>query len=245
VTAKPKNHPLIDTWRTQAAGRGLVLHVCGVHTPQPALYERYRTPQWCEIRVTPKPPATLQSCFRDLRELPEGSIDAIWLSHALELLPASQVADALAACYRILKPEGEMGLVTPDLQAVAAHVAHGRLETPLTLAQNDTHMVPLQMLYGANSEYRTGFTAETLAEKFTTTGFSNSTVMCKELQLWVGAFKYPAGHSKRIDKTRIMREKNAATPPPAPPLSAATHPGLLHKGKLPDELDVPPKQWAN
>lgn len=246
---------LIQSWHEKAAGRKLVLHIgCGASGAE-KLYPRYQTPEWCEIRIDMDKAAKpdLLADIRDMNAIAHDSVDAIWTSHTIEHLEAHDVPKALAECYRVLKPEGEMGVATPDLQSIALHVAHGRLETPLYTAPSGSPIRALDVLYGLESDiarghpfmaHRTGFTSETLGKKLTHAGFTNITILRKELNLWAGAFKYPSGHPKRAEKTKLLTEK-AETPPPAPPLQQQPHPGLMHKGKLPDELDVPPKQWLN
>jgi len=234
---------LIDTWREKASGRQMVLHICGDLNAPSRLYERYQTSDWCEIRIAPQAPASMLGAFHDLSSLPDDCADAVWLGDALERLPQRHVAEALSICYRILKPEGEMGLVTPDMQAIALQLAHGRLL--LRDPRDGVEYRTLSLIYGENAQRHCGFTDEALAEALTAAGFSNTTIACTELNLMVGAFKYPSGHPKRIEKTRLLRNKNPEAPPKLPAdAAAASHPGLLHKGKLPDELDVPPKLWG-
>ena len=56
-----------------------------------------------------------------------GSVDAVFSSHCIEHLYLDQAVPALAEWRRVLKPDGFLLLVCPDLQAAAEMVAQDRL----------------------------------------------------------------------------------------------------------------------
>ena len=241
-------HPesVINAWRKAAGDKKIVLHICAAATGNDPLYPRYQEAGWHEIRVNPHASAKpdLVATMADLSAIPDNAVDAIWVNHALANVPPPALPKALAECYRVLKEEGEMGACVPDSAAVAAHIAHGRLEQPLYKNAAGTPMRPMDMLYGnakIGARY-TGFSAESLIQKARDAGFATITVMRKEMHLWLGSFKYPKGHAKYVEKARVLQDK-LPEQPPAPPLTGNTHPGLTHKGKVADELDVPPKIW--
>lgn len=244
---------LMQELRAQAGGRKLVLHLgCGKYLEH-KLHQRYRNEQWfevrCDINAAVKP--HIVADMRQLPMLPDGSVDAIWNSHSIEHLEAHDVVPALKEWYRVLKHEGELYITLPDLRAVAAHIAHGRLEDAIYQSPAGP-ITALDIVYGYGPDiaggnkymaHRTGFTAETLAKKLQAAGFARIGVKCEQLNLWAEAIKLVG--VERGERVRIVRDKNSdVTPPPEPPLSAQRHPGALWKGKRADELDVPPTPLA-
>ena len=241
---------VLASLKQMAAGKKLVLHLgCGANKPE-KLHAKFRNAKWFEVRcdinkaVNPHITADMQK----LPMLPDGSVDAIWNSHSIEHLYAHQVVPALKEWYRVLKVGGELQLTLPDLQPVAAHIAHGRLEDALYTSPAGP-ITALDIVYGygvdiANGNtfmaHRTGFTAETLAHKLRNAGFGDISVVSKNLDLWAEAFKR-ADHKQGKINVRRMEGKDLQ-PPPAPPLQSQRHPGALWKNKMSDELDVPPQK---
>jgi SAM-dependent methyltransferase len=88
---------------------------------------------WRQLRVDID--ASVQPDIRaeltDLRPIPDGSADAIWASHCIEHLYAHQVTLALAEFRRVLRADGFVCMIVPDLQTVAQYVAADRLHEPL------------------------------------------------------------------------------------------------------------------
>jgi len=84
---------------------------------------------WREIRVDADPsvgPDVLAPAH-DLGALPGESVDAVFSSHCIEHLYLDQAPVALREWRRVLKHDGLMLLVCPDLQAAAEMVAQDRL----------------------------------------------------------------------------------------------------------------------
>ncbi len=67
----------------------------------------------------------------DLSQIADGSADAVWASHCVEHLYEHQVKIALAEFRRVLREDGFVCVIVPDLQAVAQYVAEDRLHEPL------------------------------------------------------------------------------------------------------------------
>jgi SAM-dependent methyltransferase len=67
----------------------------------------------------------------DLSPIPDGSADAIWAAHCIEHLFAHQVKAALLEFRRVLREDGFVCVIVPDLQIVAQYVAADRLHEPL------------------------------------------------------------------------------------------------------------------
>lgn len=101
----------------------------------------------------------------DLAPFGDGSVDAIWSSHALEHVPKAQVAPTLAEWHRVLRVGGLLQLEVPDL----IWVCHNFLRNPKTDWNLDT-------IFGAQTRdgefHQTGFTTEILTEYLISAGFT-------------------------------------------------------------------------
>jgi SAM-dependent methyltransferase len=67
----------------------------------------------------------------DLSPIPDKHADAVWASHCIEHLYEHQVMTALNEFRRVVKDDGFVCVIVPDLQAVANYVAADRLNEPL------------------------------------------------------------------------------------------------------------------
>jgi SAM-dependent methyltransferase len=67
----------------------------------------------------------------DLSPIPDGSADAVWAAHCIEHLYEHQVTIALAEFRRVLRDDGFVCVIVPDLQEVARYVVTDRLHEPL------------------------------------------------------------------------------------------------------------------
>jgi SAM-dependent methyltransferase len=67
----------------------------------------------------------------DLSPIPDGSADAVWAAHCIEHLYEHQVTIALAEFRRVLREDGFVCVIVPDLQEVARYVVTDRLHEPL------------------------------------------------------------------------------------------------------------------
>jgi SAM-dependent methyltransferase len=67
----------------------------------------------------------------DLKEIPDASADAVWAAHCIEHLYEHQVSQALAEFRRVLREDGFVCVIVPDLQAVARYVIEDRFHEPL------------------------------------------------------------------------------------------------------------------
>lgn len=84
---------------------------------------------WQEVRLDADPsvqPDVLAPAH-DLSVLPSAGMDAVFSSHCIEHLYLDQAVPALTEWRRVLKPDGWLLLVCPDLQVAAEMVAQERL----------------------------------------------------------------------------------------------------------------------
>lgn len=241
--------------RESAKGRKVVLNVgCGTYRPD-RLDPRFRDDnEWFELRLDMDPEAEpdIVGDLTDLHMLPDGAVAAVHAAHNLEHLDAHQVVPALKGFFRVLSWSGELVLHTPDLQTIAAFVAQGKLEEPLYTAPGG-EVTPLDVIYGMRSSiengsalmaHRTGFTHATLAAKLKEAGFSNILIVRDRFDLMAVARKLPPNHTQRRNTVEVKvterynpREAVAVT---VDHLAQLPHPGLMRRGALPDELDIPP-----
>lgn len=110
--------------------RVLVNVGCGARTTSilPAYFDGWRQ---VRVDVDPSVEPDILADLTDLSPIPDGSADAVWAAHCVEHLYEHQVALALAEFRRVLREDGFVCVIVPDLQAVAQYVVEDRLHEPL------------------------------------------------------------------------------------------------------------------
>jgi len=166
---------------TAPPGVRLVLHVgCGM-PEETGLHERFRGPEWSELRldVDPDVQPDIVASITDMSPVPDRAVDAVYSHHNIEHVFAHEVTVVMQEFFRVLRPGGEVLLATPDLQNVARTIASGRLEDPL-YTSGAGKITALDIVYGLRSDivtgrefmaHRTGFTRGTLARRLGAAGF--------------------------------------------------------------------------
>lgn len=175
----------------------VVLHVgCGPANPE-RLHERFRGPDWREIRIDVDP-AVMPDHVASVASMPmiaDGSVAAIWSSHNLEHLEAHEVPLALAEYRRVLQPDGIALITLPDMAEVARLVLADRLDHVLYESPAGP-VTARDMIWGLGSAieagnrfmaHRTGFTERTLAEALIRAGFGEVRIWSRDLALWAEA----------------------------------------------------------
>lgn len=177
-----------------------VLHVgCGPANPR-KLHSTFHEPGWTEVRldINPDVQPDIIGTMTRMDDVADGVMDAVWSSHNIEHLYAHEVGIALKEFLRVLKPGGFILITCPDLQAVAALIAEGKLEDAAYTSPAGP-ITPLDIVYGYGRSvaagntfmaHRTGFTAQTLANAAIKAGFEN--VRCargNDFDLWMKAYK--------------------------------------------------------
>jgi SAM-dependent methyltransferase len=193
-----------------------VLHVgCGAADKR-SLPLRFQS-RWREIRVDQNPDVMpdIVAGLLDLSAIADASADAVYSSHTLVRLHAHEVKIALGEFRRVLKPDGMLIVSVPDLQAICALVADGRLEEA-TYVSMAGPIMPLDMLYGfrvalengdLSVAHKTGFTAQSLERVLLESGFP--VVLMHRGDLFdVWALAYP----NEVDPARVDVDKNLCFP---------------------------------
>ncbi|MDR2160930.1 MAG: hypothetical protein LBO77_02165 [Desulfovibrio sp.] len=140
-------------------------------------------PDWQEVRLDPaqKTKPDIPGSLLDMRSVPQGAFDAVYVSHNLERLYPHQVGNALGNCLRSLKEDGHLVVICADLQAACAQAAAGGLLDE-AYASPAGPVTPLDILYGyrpalaaGHLEYacHCGFTAKFLLESLLRSGFAS------------------------------------------------------------------------
>lgn len=120
----------------------------------------------------------------DLRKLPfaSGEFDVCYSSHVLEHFPRNEVDTVLDEWIRILKPDGELRIIVPNIEWAADRIKEGVVDDNV-----------LNVLYGAqtyseNSHYN-GFTPKRLTEMLTARKFKRIDVDLAGYNLMVRAWR--------------------------------------------------------
>ena len=174
-----------------------VLHVgCGPNSPE-NLHERFRGPDWQEIRldIDPDVRPDIVASLTDMSSVASGSVDAVWSSHNLEHLAAHEVPLAMGEFHRVLKSDGFALITLPDLQQIAEYIIADRLEKT-AYSSPAGPVTPHDMLFGMGRwiaegkqymTHRTGFTETTLKRHLRAAGFNDVKTWFAPFALWAEA----------------------------------------------------------
>ena len=115
---------------------------------------------WREVRVDvdPRVEPDIVADLTDLAPIADASADAVWAAHCIEHLYEHQVGQALAEFRRVLREDGFLCVIVPDLQAVARYVAADRLHEPLYTSPAGP-VTPHDILFGFGAALAAGTTA--------------------------------------------------------------------------------------
>lgn len=102
----------------------------------------------------------------DLRNLPFANnyFDVVFSSHCLEHFPRNEVLKVVDEMVRVMKPDGELRLILPNIEWAAKHVMNQEIDTDV-----------MNVLYGAQSYdenfHKTGFTPKMVEQMLAQKGF--------------------------------------------------------------------------
>jgi SAM-dependent methyltransferase len=107
--------------------------------------------------------------INDLTNIPEKSVDAVYLSHMLEHLDYFAVPNGIRQMLRILKPNGFIKLRVPNLKVLTEYLESGKINDTI-YESNAGPVTALDILYGYRysikhnqndfMRHKTGFTKE-------------------------------------------------------------------------------------
>jgi predicted SAM-dependent methyltransferase len=164
------------------AAKRRILNAGSGHRSARGIAPLFNSPDWEEVRldVDPSVGPTVIASITDMKAVfPSESFDAVWSSHTLEHLFTHEVPVALSEFKRILKSDGFVLIMCPDLESVANHLAqHGADHVAYTSPAGP--ITALDMLYGHLASvaqgrhymaHKTGFTADRLGNLLLEAGF--------------------------------------------------------------------------
>ena len=136
---------------------------------------------WKEVRfdIDEKVNPDIVGTLLDMSAVETGSVDAIYSSHNIEHVFPHEVLIVLKEFHRVLKDDGMVVLVCPDLQSVCEAVVDDKLLQPLYESPAGP-ISPIDILYGhrqfiaRGNEYmahKGGFTYSVLNDAFIEAGF--------------------------------------------------------------------------
>lgn len=152
---------------------------------------------WQQLRVDVDPSVQpdILADLTDLSPIPSSSADAVWAAHCIEHLYEHQVALALAEFRRVLRADGFLCVIVPDLQTVAQYVAADRLHEALYQSPAGP-VTPHDILFGfgaaiasgrTSMAHRCGFTPSMLQRCFQGLSFGEVLLRRRSAQLELAA----------------------------------------------------------
>jgi predicted SAM-dependent methyltransferase len=115
------------------------------------------------------------SDIKDLKEVPDNSVDAVWACHVIEHMYYQDLPDVFNSITRVLKRDGFCIVRVPDLASIS-HLITNNIMKPVYVTENGLEVTPLDMIYGHriyskgdNNEslamlHKTGFTQQSLSQ---------------------------------------------------------------------------------
>ena len=137
--------------------RVLVNVGCGPRNSS-SLPKYFDTWQQLRVDVDPSVQPDILADLTDLSPIPDASADAVWAAHCIEHLYAHQVKLALAEFRRVLREDGFVCVIVPDLQIVAQYVAADRLHEALYDSPAGP-VTPHDILFGFGAAIASGRTS--------------------------------------------------------------------------------------
>jgi predicted SAM-dependent methyltransferase len=100
----------------------------------------------------------------------EGTVDRIYAGHFLEHLYPQECEEFLAMCFKLLKPGGDLGLVTPDFRFIVEEYLKGNTDFRI-----DELIDTFIFSYKQESVHRTLWDVDSMKSLFERHGFKNIT----------------------------------------------------------------------
>jgi SAM-dependent methyltransferase len=130
---------------------------CGPRNSSP-LPRYFDTWQQLRVDVDAAVQPDILADLTDLSPIADASADAVWAAHCIEHLYAHQVKLALSEFRRVLREDGFVCVIVPDLQVVAQYVAADRLHEALYDSPAGP-VTPHDILFGFGAAIASGRTS--------------------------------------------------------------------------------------
>jgi predicted SAM-dependent methyltransferase len=149
----------------------------------------------------------------DLRKLPFATkeFDIVFSSHVLEHFERSEIGEVLNEWTRIMKDDGELRLVLPNLEWAAQHIMNKEIDGDV-----------MNVLYGMQSYelnfHKCGFIPQTVEQLLAERGFKKFVWDFNNYHMFVRAWKNPPDETQDVGKLEagqvapIIRVRNPLKP---------------------------------
>ncbi|MBK1695110.1 hypothetical protein CKO09_10220 [Chromatium weissei] len=174
------------------------LHIFCAEQHQTETLPIFQREQWramhCQLHS-----AAATDILSTINDIPNATVDAVYISHALEHLFLHEVKRLLAAARRVLKTDGFIVVTCTDLQIACELVAANRITEPLYQSPAGA-ITAIDLLFGHQAAiatgdtgmtHRSGFTRDTLVTALTAAEFGRIGVIARpeNFDLWGFATK--------------------------------------------------------
>jgi SAM-dependent methyltransferase len=169
---------------------------------------------WRQLRVdndaTVRP--DLLADQTDLAAIPDGSVDAVWAAHCVEHLYAHQVPLALKEFRRVVRIDGFVCVIVPDLQSVAQYIATDRMHEPLYFSPAGP-ITPHDIVFGfgpavahgrRSMVHRCGFTPGMLQQCFQRLQFGEVVLRRRSAQFELAALARAAPAKDEAERAALL-----------------------------------------
>lgn len=181
----------------------------------------FEAENWREVRldIDASFNPDIVSNMLDMKEVENGSVDAVFSSHNIEHLFAHEVPLACKEFLRVLRPEGYLILTCPDLQSVCAAVAQNKLNDPLYYTASGQPIAPIDIIFGHRAyiasgmhymAHKCGFTAQTLMQSLLSAGFANAAVVSHKQSFALYAIATKQKQSNEVIKELFNHHWNSS-----------------------------------
>jgi hypothetical protein len=169
---------------------------------------------WRELRVDSDEEVApdILADLTDLSAIPSASAHAVWASHCVEHLYGHQVPLALAEFRRVLRDDGFVCVIVPDLQTVATYFVSDRAHDPLYRSPAGP-VTPHDIMFGfggaiaegrASMAHRCGFTPGILQRCFQGLSFGEIVLRRRTAEIELAAVARVRSARDDADRAALM-----------------------------------------
>ena len=134
-----------------------VLHIGCNRKDKSALPQFFQSYDEIRLDIDAKVNPDIVADMRDLSQLEDNSVDAIFSSHNIEHIFIHEVVPTLEGWHRILRPGGVLDLRCPDIAPACKAIFEGKPFGPLYTSPAGP-VTPIDMIYGYTRSLRRGNT---------------------------------------------------------------------------------------